>query len=574
MVRDNVTGLIWEAKQDKDGTVNYANPHDADNTYTWYDSNPATNGGNAGTAGDGTDTEDFINTLNTANYGGHNDWRMPTIKELAYIVNYNIPSPGPTINTNYFSNTPAAFYWSSTPTAGCASCAWGMFFYNGFNSGHVGKGTSYSVRAVRGGLTGVFDHWSINGDGTVTDTDTGLMWQQETPDNGMTWEQSLSYCENSNLAGYTDWRLPTIKELVSLVGYSRFGPAIDTTYFSDTPAGYYWSSITYASNTSYALYMCFYDGGGYNTNKSGLSYVRAVRGGQAGPSGDLDGDGFTTAQGDCNDNDATIYPGTTEICGDGIDQDCNGSDLACSSAGDFISLFDPVASAFYLKNELSGGSADTSFRFGPQDSGWMPIAGDWNGNGQETIGLFNSDPSRFYLKNSQSGGNADVSFDFGPDYNDWIPITGDWDGNGQCGIGLYDPLNSKFYLKNGLSGGNADYTFRFGPANSGWQPIFGDWNGDGKDSIGLYSPQDGKFYLRNSLSGGSAEITFLYGPKGSTWTPICGDWDGNGADGIGLFNPATSSFYLKNSLSSGNAEIRFDFGPDGMGWIPLAGTWE
>ena len=44
---------------------------------------------------------------------------------------------------------------------------------------------------------------------------------------------------------------------------------------------------------------------------------------------DNDGDGFTANQGDCNDNDASIYPGAIEICGDSIDQDCNGSDLIC-----------------------------------------------------------------------------------------------------------------------------------------------------------------------------------------------------------------------------------------------------
>ena len=58
MVRDNVTGLIWEVKTD-DGSI-----HDKDKTCTWYDSNPETNGGNAGTPGNGTDTEDFINALN------------------------------------------------------------------------------------------------------------------------------------------------------------------------------------------------------------------------------------------------------------------------------------------------------------------------------------------------------------------------------------------------------------------------------------------------------------------------------------------------------------------------------
>ena len=59
MVRDNVTGLIWEVKQNKDDMPDYSNPHDADNKYTWYDSDPKTNGGHAGTPG-ATDTEDFI----------------------------------------------------------------------------------------------------------------------------------------------------------------------------------------------------------------------------------------------------------------------------------------------------------------------------------------------------------------------------------------------------------------------------------------------------------------------------------------------------------------------------------
>ena len=117
MVKDNVTGLIWEMKTNKDGVKNYNDPHDADNTYTWYDSNPATNGGNAGTPGSGTDTEDFIKALNDANYGGYSDWRLPTIKELAYIVDYSIPYPGPTINTTYFPNTAASWYWSSTTDA-------------------------------------------------------------------------------------------------------------------------------------------------------------------------------------------------------------------------------------------------------------------------------------------------------------------------------------------------------------------------------------------------------------------------------------------------------------------------
>jgi len=79
-----------------------------------------------------------------------------------------------------------------------------------------------------------------NGNGTVTDTSTGLMWQQDTArdDQGnydtMTWEEALAYCESRTLGGHTDWRLPTIKELRSLVDYTRYNPAINTTYFPNT----------------------------------------------------------------------------------------------------------------------------------------------------------------------------------------------------------------------------------------------------------------------------------------------------------------------------------------------------
>ena len=126
-----------------------------------------------------------------------------------------------------------------------------------------------------------------NGNGTVTDTSTGLMWQQDTPDNTMTWEQALSYCENSNLAGYTDWRLPTKKELRRLVDYSRYNPAINITYFPDTVSSFYWSSTTNANYTDNAWGVYFNDGYANNSNKNYSYYVRAVRGGQSGSLGDL-----------------------------------------------------------------------------------------------------------------------------------------------------------------------------------------------------------------------------------------------------------------------------------------------
>ena len=278
MVRDNVTGLIWEVKQNKDDVKNYANPHDADNEYTWYDSNPETNGGDAGTPGDGTDTEDFIAALNTANFGGHSDWRLPTRQELRSIVNYSRVDPS--IDTALFPNVVSSYYWSSTTYTYAAGTgnAWGMYFNSGYDD-YGAKSNSYCVRAVRGGQTQ--NRFVDNGDGTVTDASTGLMWQQATAPGTYTWQQALSYCEGLSLAGHTDWRLSTIKELESIVNLARYNPSIDTA-FPDTQSSYYWSPTTAASCTGVAWGMNFYSGNVYGNYKSNSYCVRAVRGGQSG----------------------------------------------------------------------------------------------------------------------------------------------------------------------------------------------------------------------------------------------------------------------------------------------------
>ncbi len=119
----------------------------------------------------------------------------------------------------------------------------------------------------------------INGDGTVTDTVTGLMWQQETA-GPMTWDAAQGYCEGLTLGGHTDWRLPNINELQPLVDYTRYDPAIDTTVFPGAMSSYYWSSTTGALSTYFAWCGYFLYGNLYSYDKSSSHYVRAVRGGQ------------------------------------------------------------------------------------------------------------------------------------------------------------------------------------------------------------------------------------------------------------------------------------------------------
>ncbi|NND82914.1 MAG: DUF1566 domain-containing protein [Gammaproteobacteria bacterium] len=82
-----------------------------------------------------------------------------------------------------------------------------------------------------------------NGDGTVTDFATGLMWQQGDAHNDSTYTSlgAFIFCDNLNLAGKTDWRRPSVRELSSIVDYRRSRPSIDLAYFPNTISGRYWS---------------------------------------------------------------------------------------------------------------------------------------------------------------------------------------------------------------------------------------------------------------------------------------------------------------------------------------------
>lgn len=120
------------------------------------------------------------------------------------------------------------------------------------------------------------ERFIINSDGTVTDTAMGLMWDQKTQD-PMKWNDARAFCKSLTTAGYTDWRLPTIEELSSIVDYKRCEPAIDTNTFPGTRLRGYWSSSTNVSNPEYAWHVNFYYGLVDIFHKSFGYYVRAVR---------------------------------------------------------------------------------------------------------------------------------------------------------------------------------------------------------------------------------------------------------------------------------------------------------
>lgn len=118
-----------------------------------------------------------------------------------------------------------------------------------------------------------------NGNSTVTDADTKLTWQQ-TEGGTKTWESALTYCEGLTLGGSTDWRLPNLKELQTIVKYDQENPNINTTFFPSAVSLDYWSSTIYAANTIAASCITFTNGRITYSLKTNSFNVRCVRGGQ------------------------------------------------------------------------------------------------------------------------------------------------------------------------------------------------------------------------------------------------------------------------------------------------------
>jgi len=121
-----------------------------------------------------------------------------------------------------------------------------------------------------------------NGNGTVSDTMTGLMWQQGDDPGMYTWDEALAQCEASTLAGYTDWRLPNVRELESLVDRTSSSIlagfcTIDTNFFPTCHSFYYWSGSSFTGCHSYAWDVYFGNGHLDWHGKEAHDYVRCVR---------------------------------------------------------------------------------------------------------------------------------------------------------------------------------------------------------------------------------------------------------------------------------------------------------
>lgn len=202
--------------------------------------------------------ENAVNYCNNLILGGYSDWRLPTSHELFNINQFD--NVNPALNTNYFTKTAAEYWWTSETRVDDATRVWvvnaggGVGAHPKSETQSAGGSKLFHVRAVRDLYTITFSvtHFTDNGDGTITDNYTGLVWQKIQSPNTYTWEEALNYAGSFSLAGKTNWRIPNIKELFSLNKETLAKPSINNNYFPNVSSGNFWSSTSLVQNSTKA----------------------------------------------------------------------------------------------------------------------------------------------------------------------------------------------------------------------------------------------------------------------------------------------------------------------------------
>jgi hypothetical protein len=267
-VTDLITGLLWQEQPPAQ-------------TFTWSET------GAAGSA------QAYCAALNL---GGHSGWRLPTYVELWSLM--NLDGTTPSINSTAFPNTDAFYsFWAATPYATTTGDAWCVGF-DSYVSGCVptaendvrcvySEGYQYTSAPGTAAPPGRYTYpdGTQASSQTVFDTVTGLTWQRGTAPGAATQAAAEGYCSSLDIGHSAGgWRLPTVRELLTIVDVHESQPAVDPVAFPSTTLNQYWTATCGGgmpacdptSGTGWTV--DFYDGSPYEGGGliSGTFEVRCV----------------------------------------------------------------------------------------------------------------------------------------------------------------------------------------------------------------------------------------------------------------------------------------------------------
>lgn len=219
----------------------------------------------------------------TLTLGGFNDWIIPNPYEAFTILNHQ--NPNPAVDTKVFTKTGAEYWYTSFEQINDTSKVWVINAGGGVGNHpksetiSMGGTKKFHVRAVRYTTNPqtFAQRFTDNGNSTVTDNLTDLMWVQVPNSATSSWETAILLSENNTTAGFSDWRLPNIKELHSLNDEKRVQPSVNLTAFPGLTVSKFWSSTTLQNQSTKAWYYDNQYGITTYDFKSNLMNVMMVR---------------------------------------------------------------------------------------------------------------------------------------------------------------------------------------------------------------------------------------------------------------------------------------------------------
>lgn len=261
-ITDNVTGLVWTKSPETSGNSTI----DSNDKKTY------------------TEAVSYCENLTLA---GQSDWRLPDIKTLYSLMNFKGLDPSGYTGTDTSAMTPfiddtkfkvgygdtanserlidgqyattSIYNWCTDLGNNPAETMFGVNFVDGRIKGYPTSNKTFYVYCVRGNTDYGKNNFTDNGNETISDSATGLMWQKN-DSQSTDFENAVSTCESATTGSYSDWRLPNVKELQSIVDYSRgpdktdsaainsiFSATSFTNEAGKTDYGYYWASTTHAT---------------------------------------------------------------------------------------------------------------------------------------------------------------------------------------------------------------------------------------------------------------------------------------------------------------------------------------
>lgn len=194
---------------------------------------------------------------------------------------------------------------------------------------------------------------------------------------------------------------------------------------------------------------------------------------------------------------------------------------------------------------------------------FLPLAGDWDGDGRDSIGLYNTATGEFSLRDINAPGFPHRVVTPAAIVGGAVPVVGDWDGDGRDSPGVFDAADARFVL---FKEDGSLFAVKPVTAVPGAIAVAGDWDGDARDDVGLFSLVTHQATLFDGNS--THNVTYNGLPSGVTLEPLAGNFTGDAREEVALFDRSTQQLYL-----AGQAPRSLSVPFEAPQSLPLMGDW-